>query len=370
MPKRKSLGPSSHESHPAPNYTHIQSTPRSAIRGAIRSAITATFSERVENHVGMKTHGQIAPAGITLVELRHMKQAIDQEGGTCHIHDLTTLLDGGPAAPEEKHEAPGAYLLVWKGGVDHLLAQQGHTAHHTDVFHELNHLTWDTTFLHTRTNKVLNKHARYNLCMDDEPCAAQMDQGQGTVVAFRDLPLLSILREALPRYLGDKAHQLKCEGNKYYDLDQTGIGLHGDAERKIVCGVRLGDAFPLCYQWFHRNKPVGTRLELLLGEGDIYVMSAKAVGFDWKCSSKLTLRHAAGCPKYTIWKAKRSSKNKRQKSDVDQPNHSAPTTTTTSTNTPTTTNVAESLERSLEPPLVPPSAAPTPGTHPLAPHEL
>lgn len=361
MPKRKWLGPSSHESHHPPTHPHIQNTsrftPRRAIQSAIRSAITATFSERVENHVGMKTHGQMAPAGITLVELRHMKQVIDQEGGTCHIHDLTTLLDGGPAAPEEKHEAPGAYLLVWKGGVDHLLAQQGHMAHHhTDVFHELNQLTWDTTFLHTRTNKVLNKHARYNVCMDDEPCAAQMDQGQGTVVAFRDLPLLSILREALPRYLGDKAHQLKCEGNKYYDLDQTGIGLHGDAERKIVCGVRLGNTFPLCYQWFHRNKPVGTRLELLLGEGDIYVMSAKAVGFDWKCSSKLTLRHAAGCPKYTVWKAKRSSKNKRQKSTRDQPKHSAPTTT--------------SVVESLEPPLEPPSAAPTPSTHPLAPHEL
>ena len=31
----------------------------------------------------------------------------------------------------------------------------------------------------------------------------------------------------------------------------------------------------------------------------MYVMSEKAVGTDWKSRSKLTLRHAAGCPSFT-----------------------------------------------------------------------
>ena len=32
----------------------------------------------------------------------------------------------------------------------------------------------------------------------------------------------------------------------------------------------------------------------MLNSGDVYIMSDKAVGFDWKRSSLLTLRHAAG----------------------------------------------------------------------------
>jgi hypothetical protein len=50
----------------------------------------------------------------------------------------------------------------------------------------------------------------------------------------------------------------------------------------------------LCFNWFHRSKPVGNKLELMLNDGDLYIMSEKAVGFDWKRSSQYTLRNAAG----------------------------------------------------------------------------
>jgi hypothetical protein len=36
-----------------------------------------------------------------------------------------------------------------------------------------------------------------------------------------------------------------------------------------------------------------------LEHGDMYVMSEKTTGFDWKSKTKYTLRHAAGCDKYT-----------------------------------------------------------------------
>ena len=36
----------------------------------------------------------------------------------------------------------------------------------------------------------------------------------------------------------------------------------------------------------------------MLNTGDIYIMSEKAVGSDWRKSSMYTLRHAAGCNKY------------------------------------------------------------------------
>jgi hypothetical protein len=41
---------------------------------------------------------------------------------------------------------------------------------------------------------------------------------------------------------------------------------------------------------------------LTLQAGDLYIMSDKATGNDWKKSSILTLRHAAGAAKYTTIK--------------------------------------------------------------------
>ena len=62
-------------------------------------------------------------------------------------------------------------------------------------------------------------------------------------------------------------------------------------------GVRLGPGahgMPLKYQWYQNHRAVGRTGRIMLNPGDIYIMSEKAVGFDWKRSSILTLRHAAG----------------------------------------------------------------------------
>lgn len=52
--------------------------------------------------------------------------------------------------------------------------------------------------------------------------------------------------------------------------------------------------YPMRWQWFQKSKPVGRPYDILLNDGDIYIMSEKAVGKDWKKSSHFTLRHAAG----------------------------------------------------------------------------
>ncbi len=75
-----------------------------------------------------------------------------------------------------------------------------------------------------------------------------------------------------------------------------------DTERRVVIGVRLGDTMNLMYNWFYKNKPVGEKFSIPLSHGDLYVMSSKAVGFDWKKSSQYTLRHSAGCSKFTNFK--------------------------------------------------------------------
>jgi hypothetical protein len=68
--------------------------------------------------------------------------------------------------------------------------------------------------------------------------------------------------------------------------------------------VRLGDSIPLHFQWFYKNETVGKRMRFVLNDGDMYVMSDKAVGFDWKRRSIMTLRHAAGCDKFLEIKKK------------------------------------------------------------------
>ena len=85
-----------------------------------------------------------------------------------------------------------------------------------------------------------------------------------------------------------------CEGNYYYNLEKTGIGFHGDVERRKVVAIRVGNSMSLCYNWYHYSKPIGKKKEIILNDGDMYFMSEKAVGTDWKKNSVKTLRHSAG----------------------------------------------------------------------------
>jgi hypothetical protein len=62
--------------------------------------------------------------------------------------------------------------------------------------------------------------------------------------------------------------------------------------------MRLGASLPLHYKWFLRSKPIGQRVEIMLNHGDLYIMSEKATGHDWKLRKTATLRHAAGSQKF------------------------------------------------------------------------
>ena len=49
---------------------------------------------------------------------------------------------------------------------------------------------------------------------------------------------------------------------------------------------------------YKNNERISDAIKITLNDGDIYIMSEKAVGFDWKKSSIPTLRHATGCAKF------------------------------------------------------------------------
>ena len=147
--------------------------------------------------------------------------------------------------------------------------------------------------------KVVNSIARHNICFADFDQESDIPAGKGTVVNFASLPHLNNLRNALPDYLGDLSENLYAEGNKYYDIKKCGIGYHGDVERRIVIGTRLGSPMNLSYLWFHQSKPIGEKVTIKLEHGDMYIMSDEAVGYNWKKKLTPRLRHAAGCEKYT-----------------------------------------------------------------------
>ena len=86
--------------------------------------------------------------------------------------------------------------------------------------------------------------------------------------------------------------------NYFFGAKKCGIGWHGDSERKKVVGLRIGGSMVLKFRWFHKHKGVGKSFEVMLNDGDMYIMSEKSVGYDWKKSSIFTLRHSAGCNKY------------------------------------------------------------------------
>ena len=279
--------------------------------GPKKKGMTLTFSSTVENHAGMKIHGEMSD-GYTIQELQQARENIIQEypDAVVELINLNEALND-----EERKDTEPAAVLVFRDGVNYILRGINKTS--IDLFKEHDVLKKDTKYYDRRRSKVLNKNARHNLCFADEAISANYESGQGTVVAFDSIPITKHIRESLPKYFGDKAANKKAEGNYYFDLTKTGIGFHGDGERRDVIGVRSGQddksGFPIHYQWFYKNKPIGKRVIIQLTNSDIYVMSEKAVGQDWKHSSIKTLRHAAGAEKYVTYKSKnKDAETKKQ----------------------------------------------------------
>jgi hypothetical protein len=247
----------------------------------MKGTYTITFGDQAENHVGMQKLGQLANEGFTLDDLKNAQSYFQTRNVPSTIYDLKLLLPS-----ELQSSADDAYLLH----VPHAF----YNSH--ELFQEQTYLNYDTkAFMYGR---VVNKRARYNLCFAHTGQEPNYSEGKGSIVSFSDVPLLKTVHDSLPDIIGEKANDLLAEGNFYYDPTKCGIGFHGDAERKKVIALRLGESLPLQYQWFHQCKSIGTRGGLTLNHGDLYIMSEKAVGTDWKKRSQITLRHAAGAKKY------------------------------------------------------------------------
>jgi len=142
-----------------------------------------------------------------------------------------------------------------------------------------------------------------------------MKKKKGRIVSFQNVKYINEVRQNLPLFFGEKAKHLVGELNYYYDISKCGIGYHGDSERMIVIALRLGESIPLHYNWYLKGQPIGKHFHTMLNHGDLYMMSEKAVGNDWRKQKIPTLRHAAGCNKYTTIKLKKVKQKKNNQKD-------------------------------------------------------
>ncbi len=248
--------------------------------------VTLTFGDAGEIHTGMEMLGQLGEpgTGLTPEELERAALYFHGQGRQVEYHRLT------------REETEPASILIVRNYLE--------TEAATQLLAELDGVHWDDKYWDRRRGRVLNKLARRNIViMDGFSQEPDYQQGKGTIIDGDSLEGFRQFKTEMSQTLNtsmdnEKADHLVCEGNQYYDLKRCGIGYHGDTERRKVIALRLGESMPICWQWFHRSQPVGTPYRSMLNHGDLYLMSEKAVGTDWRHSSKYTLRHAAGAEKY------------------------------------------------------------------------
>ena len=243
------------------------------------SCITITFGDCSENHVGMQKNGKLSDKGYNSEDLDKISKIFEEK--EIERINLVTFLEN------ENYNGEKAELLIIRNAIDN----------HNEIFEELMDLKWDDKYFDTRRQKVLNKHARTNLCFSNYSQKADFENKKGTIIDYLDVKELNKAKNIIIKAINEE--NLECEGNRYNDINKNGIGWHGDAERKKVIGLRLGKSMKLCFNWFKNSKSVGKKFETILNSGDLYIMTEKTSGYDWKRRSIYTLRHSAGADKYT-----------------------------------------------------------------------
>ena len=323
------------------------------------SLLTAMASERMsltcapggENHAGMEIIGRmpVKGEGFKASDIEGLGTYFEDQADAWITQDgieTVTVLDLNTLSGENTIMGLGsddqARVLLLRRWVQSMFEES--TVQ--DIYRELIADTWDAEYLDKNKYRIeivdgvetkvrgkrMNKRARTNLCYvagrEQEP---DVWKGKGRIV---DLKKKTALHLAVDRLRGmieaglieigskTKVEINVVEGNRYYNLKNTGIGFHGDTERVVVICISIGcDNYPMRWQWFKDGMPVGESIDITLNCGDVYIMSEKAVGADWKLRSIYTLRHAAGAKRYTgldRWEKRRPAYEARIKAKVEK----------------------------------------------------
>lgn len=271
----------------------------------LKKVYTITFGDVAENHAKMQKIGTLHENGYSIQDLEKIETKLNALGLVTEMVDLNVGFD--PSFDPAK-------VLVIRRGAQFILNEETCKG----LMEENDCLTMDK--MAKMKGKVVNKVARWNLCFADEDQEPNYEDGKGTIVSWGRIPKVAKIREVISEWTEDIL--LNGEANYYYDISKCGIGYHGDAERKKVFAVRMGETMPLYFKWFQNSLPIGEPFEVILNDGDMYIMSEKAVGFDWLKKKTATLRHSTGCSKFTgvIEKNQNSvpEKKKRKQEDLKQ----------------------------------------------------
>lgn len=255
----------------------------------IPGIMTLTFGEQAEGHHGMNIlGGGRYEIGLTYEELMRTREVAERLGGTTELYDLSTF---APADLQGEH-TQNAYLFIFRNGIEYI---SDYTSY--EIAEEQYSQDWDRKAW--MRGRVVNKRARFNLVYGDRQVDPEYAKKESRIVAWDSIPKTQSLRNNLSEFFGPKAQALKGEGNFYYEPSVCGIGYHGDSERRVVIAARMGESAPIHFQWYMNGLPVGPNKKFALHDGDVYAMSDKTTGHDWKRRLVPTLRHATGCKKYT-----------------------------------------------------------------------
>jgi len=276
----------------------------------MKRAVCLTNGERAENHAGMQMLGDgLAEKGYSLNEMREIAKKFDAMGGVSEWIDLNNALEVTDV------EATEAAVLLMKNGANVLFKnriranlegqedplkkkfiREFSKYNAKKLFEEQFTFEWDKKFWNSRRKVVQNKHARYNVCYGEVAQNADFEKGKGSIIAYSSLPIMEMWRKELLKLCGEDESSFQAEGNLYYDMEKTGIGFHGDGERKKVVAGNFCDkdvVREINWIWYHKGERIGERTRVFLENGDMYIMSEKAAGTDWKKRIIPTLRHAA-----------------------------------------------------------------------------
>ena len=286
-------------------------------------AICITNGEQGENHAGMQMIGKgLAENGYTLEDALKFKEKFENMGGTAILYDLKEECLG-----ERKDECnEEAYVLKFEDGVNVLfrnkiekevekitlrfktlknkkinsgeLKEKLFNIYNAEkLFEEQFSFEWDKTYWDTRRSKVLNKNARWNVCYGEKGQEPDYENKKGTVIAYSQCKVMQSWRKELLDLIEELNEDFVAEGNLYYNVLKTGIGFHGDAERrKVVAGNFCDEGIirELNYIAYLKSERIGKRFRMELKNWDMYIMIGAAAGTNWKKRNKITFRHAAG----------------------------------------------------------------------------
>lgn len=119
----------------------------------MNSVITITLGDVAENHAGMEKIGHMVDIGdgFNLDDLKNIKKSMKKIGADSIIHTIKNL----DTTQED------AYVLVIKDGVNKILEQYGKYTK-DDMLNEQLKIDFDKKAI--MRGKLVNKHARYNVC--------------------------------------------------------------------------------------------------------------------------------------------------------------------------------------------------------------